>query len=389
MLENGGLMGKKQLLALFVSSFVIWTIGNGLLPLLPVYARKLGADSSVTGYYLAFSYLALTFGALSAGWISERLQRRKMPFIIAGLASIPAAWLIGRVEEIWSLTILTALLWFCGGVGLALAGIITGMSAGKDERGKIFGILSLTGGLGALLGGLSAGFIVDHWGFPAMFTAMAVLLVCWPVAGSFLVEKETIEVQGEREAGQAKPPLGNNYYLLFFASLISSVAGFIVILGRSLMMNDMQFGAMSIASTGAIGGLVGMPIPFLMGWLSDRMGRKIFLYLSYTAGMVSLVVLIYSSSLWHFWVVIALQSIFGGANGTIGSALIADLVPKESLGRGLSLFSATAWIGGVLGFGSAGLAFKNFGVFSTLIVGIGLVAIAIALLIPIHDRMKR
>jgi len=160
-------MSKKQILALFVCSLVPWTVGNGLVPLLPVYATQLGADPAAAGYYLAFSYFALAVGAVSAGWLSDRLQRRKMPLIVAGLAGIPIAWLIGRVGGIWGLSVLTAMLWFCGGLGLALIGILTGLSAGEDERGKIFGILSLTGGMGALIGGLATGFIVDRWGFPS------------------------------------------------------------------------------------------------------------------------------------------------------------------------------------------------------------------------------
>ncbi|MGD8793263.1 MAG: MFS transporter, partial [Anaerolineae bacterium] len=183
-------MSKKQLLALFVCSLVPWTVGNGLIPLLPVYATQLGADPATAGYYLAFSYAALAVGAVTAGWLSDRFQHRKIPIIVAGLVAIPIAWLLGRVEDVWSLTVLTAMLWFCGGLGLALVGILTGLSAGEDERGKIFGILSLTGGLGGFLGGLATGFVVERWGFPAMFSAMALFLILWPLASMLLAEEK-------------------------------------------------------------------------------------------------------------------------------------------------------------------------------------------------------
>ena len=184
------MMSKKQILALFVCSLVPWTMGNGLIPLLPVYATQLGADSATAGLYLAFSYAALAVGTVSAGWLSDRFQHRRTPIIIAGLAGIPIAWLMGRVGNVWSLTVLTAILWFCAGLGGALIVILTGLSAGEHERGKIFGILSLTSGLGALIGGLATGFIVDRWGFAAMFSAMALFLVLWPVTGMFLTEKK-------------------------------------------------------------------------------------------------------------------------------------------------------------------------------------------------------
>jgi DHA1 family multidrug resistance protein-like MFS transporter len=378
-------MSKKQILALFVCSLVPWTVGNGLVPLLPVYATQLGADPAAAGYYLAFSYFALAVGAVAAGWLSDRLGRRKMPLIVAGLAGIPIAWLIGRVGNIWGLSVLTAMLWFCGGLGLALIGILTGLSAGDDERGKIFGILSLTGGLGALIGGLATGFIVDRWGFPAMFTAVAVFLILWPLAGMFLTEKEVERVRGEDRLARERSRLGKSYHFLFAASLVASVAGFVIVLGRSLLMSDLGFGAMAIASTGAVGGIVAMPLPLLMGWLSDRTGRKVFLYLGYLAGIASLSVLAVSTSLWHFCIVLVLQATFMAVNATVGNALVTDLVSRESLGRGLSLFGATGWMGGVLGFAGAGYALQRLGMVPTFIIGICLTLIAIVLLIPIRS----
>lgn len=378
-------MSKKQILALFVCSLVPWTVGNGLVPLLPVYATQLGADPAAAGYYLAFSYFALAVGAVAAGWLSDRLQRRQMPLIIAGLAGIPIAWLIGRVGSIWGLSVLTAMLWFCGGLGLALIGILTGLSAGEDERGKIFGILSLAGGMGALIGGLATGFIVDRWGFPTMFTAVAVFLTLWPLAGIFLTEIDVERVQGEGGRARERSGLGRSYYLLFAANLIASIASFIIVLGRSLLMSDLEFRAMAIASTGAVGGIVAMPLPLLMGWLSDRSGRKIFLYFGYLAGIASLSILAISTSLWHFWIISVLQSIFMAVNGTIGNALVTDLVSQESLGRGLSLFGATGWIGGVFGFAGAGFALQSLGVLPTFIIGICLILVTVVLVIPIRS----
>jgi MFS family permease len=381
-------MSKRQLIALFVCNLVIWTVGNGLIPLLPVYALQVGANPATSGYYLAVSYFALTLGALAAGWISDRFNQRRLPLLIAGLIGIPIAWLMGRAGNIWSLTLLTAVLWAIGGLSLALASILTGLSAGEHERGKIYGILSLSNGLGSLIGSLFIGYIAERWGYPAMLTAVALFFVLSPLASFFLEEKDSQPSIDEAGTAKQKLPLGRNFQLLFTASLVASISAFVIALGRSLKMDALDFGALAISATSAIGGLVAMPIPFLMGWLSDRSGRKLYLYLGYLAGMVSLFVLARSISLWNFSLVIVLQAIFFGINMSVGNALVIDIVPPQSLGRGLSLFSATSWIGGILGFAGAGYAMQNLGVSTTFIIAMCLPLIGIFLLIPIRSKVN-
>jgi len=36
---------------------LLWSVGNGLTPLLPVYALQLGASPTFAGYMLAFAWL--------------------------------------------------------------------------------------------------------------------------------------------------------------------------------------------------------------------------------------------------------------------------------------------------------------------------------------------
>jgi len=380
-------MGKKQIVALFLCSLVPWTVGNGLVPLLPVYAVQLGADSALAGFYLAFSYLAIALGAVSAGWVSGR-YRRKLPLIAAGWVGIPIAWLMGQVNFIWSLTLLTAILWFCGGLGLALIGILTGLSAGTHERGKIFGVLALTGGLGAVLGGVGTGWLVERWGYTTMFSILAIFLILWPLSGLLLEEKEDRKTQPENEMPRKAPPLGRSYSLLFAAAIMSSVTGFIIVLVRSFAMSDLGFGALEISSTGAVGGLISMPLPLVMGWLSDRINRKTFLILGYLSASAALILLAFSNALWHFWLVFILQGIAMGSAGSIGNAWVTDLIPRESLGKGLALYGSTGWIGGIIGFAAAGYALQNFGVTPTFVIGGCLSLAAIGLLIPIKAKTQ-
>jgi predicted MFS family arabinose efflux permease len=72
-------------------------------------------------------------------------------------------------------------------------------------------------------------------------------------------------------------------------------------------------------------------------------------------------------------------------NNAVGSALVTDLVPEESLGRGMSLFGAMMWIGAIVGNASTGQVVQSFGAMSTFVVAAILPLIAIILLIPIRQ----
>jgi MFS family permease len=382
-------MPKKQLLALFLCSLVGWTILQSILNLLPVYAVQLGADQALAGNFLALAFVAITVGTLVAGWISDKLQRRKSMLIMAGLLNIPATWLMGQVVEFWQLAILTFIVYFLIGFGFTTIIILAGLFAGASERGKVFGILAVNTSLGALLGGAVSGPIVDHWGYRVLFVLASLCWVLQPLVALFLEDRVLTEPPRETESVQPKKyALGSTFYLFMLANLIAFGASFIAVLGRPLLMNELRFDAAAISSVVAIGGAVSLPLPLLLGWLSDRWNRYWLIVACFLGSAIGLLALAESLVLWHFGVSAILLSGVGVSLG-IGPALVTDLVPPQNLGRALSWYNFSPSVGGILSFALAGSAFQGFGMQETFVGGSFLTLIAIALVLWVQGAKRK
>jgi MFS family permease len=378
------MISKKQLFALFGCGLVSWTIIQGTIALLPVYAVRLGADPASTGTFLSLTFLAVTLGTLAAGWLADRFQRRKALIMLAGALNVPATWLMGQATAFWQLAALTAFVWFFVGIGFTSLNILAGLSAGEAERGKIFGILAINTSLGALVGGFVSGPIVERWGYPVWFLVAALCWVLQPAIGLLLQDKVVVRAQREAvPAASSQPGFRNAFYLLLLANVLAFAASFVAVLGRPLLMDRLGFDLAAISGAVAVGGAVTLPFPLVLGWLSDRLGRYWLIMLCFFAGAVGLALLAVSVSLWHFWAASIFLAGVGVSLG-IGPALITDLVPEESLGTALAWYGFAPSTGGIIGFMLTGYAIEIFGMATTFVAGAAFTLIAIALVVQVR-----
>ncbi len=380
-------MRTKQLFALSVCNFAIFTVGNSLTGLMPVYLARLGADATVTGAYMAVVFLSMAISTVVGGRLSDYLQRRKVLLILSGALAAPTIWLMSGTSAILPLMILNAFLWFAGGVVVTMVNILAGLFSEEGSRGRIFGLLGLSINIGLLLGALISGPIADRWGFSTLFVLSGFVYLLIPLAGLFVQDKAAAPRQRQ---GATSPPsltflLNRTFLFLFFATILAQVANSLMVMGRPMIMDAALFDATAITTAGAIGVVVPFPLPLIIGWLSDRLGRKPFLILCYLTTPLGLIVLAAAVETWHFWVVSVLQNMLA-VSMVVGSALITDRVPAKTLGTALALLNATPWIGYVIGFSAGGAAIGAFQTTPTLIIGVLLSLIAVLLLVPIETR---
>ena len=377
-------MTRKQLFALFTCSLIVWTVGGSLFTLLPGHARQLGADDSLAGFYLASAFFATTIGSISAGWLAKRFQRRRLMLLLAGGITIPTLLLMSRATTLPALIITTDLAWFLAGVELTLLAILTGLFADKSTRGRTFGVIATTNGIANVIGGLAAGRIADDWGMSTLIALLAGVQIGFPLV-AWLLEDRVVEQPSPGRVSSAGhgESLGLAFYLLLLANITVWVSFHVNSLGRPLTMDTIGFDRASISSVVAVRGAFSLPLPILIGWLSDRLGRKQLIALTYVGSMISLLVLTGASELWHFW----LSALFISAvrsGSVVGSALVTDLVAPEALDTAMSRFDATGWIGAIIGLSGTGVVIQSIGAQPTFLLGAFLPLLALGLLYTVR-----
>ena len=385
-------MSRRMLIGLLVPLLICCSFGNGMAPLLPVYALRVGASQVVAGWYTAFSFLCLAVGSLLAGRAGGFLQRRAflVPFM---LLAIPLTILMGRVTAVWQLTVLTGVNWLGGGILWTGVTIIASRHALESERGRIFGMIGVVAGAGSIIGGLGIGTLVDRFGYSVMFLVVAGCYLLVPLVLMLLprVPVERIAApSGPRGTPAAAPRIGRAAFLVLGAQLIAFIANGAGQLGRSLLMNVRGFPAAAITSTSVVGALVALPVPFVLGWLSDRVGRRAILIACYACGAGALALLLASRVLWQFWVVGMLLAVLG-VSVSIGMAFIADLVPASRVGVAMSLFQAAFYLGSVASMSALVPAAGAIGMPRALVAACGAAAISVVLLLFVrrpHDAAK-
>lgn len=359
---NDRIQANKKFAPLFVANFVVYVIGMGLFPVLPIYAAEFGASRTVIGLYMALVYIAITAGTLSISWLPARLSRRAI-FIIAGGLGIPALALLGQATALWQVVILTALVWFSGGVITSLTSIYTGLLAPKGERGRTFGLMFLTKPLAGIAGGLIVARLLAWQGYGLTLSVLALFWIALPIIGLFYLPagQPTSQAKAAKTASNQSVTLGWPFHLLTLILLLAAVATYGSRLSLSLSMSAQGYSAAAIASIAVAGSLITLPIVPLIGSLSDRLGRQKFLLISSLTTAAGALMLVWADQVWQFQIAGGLLLASITVTGSVASALGTDLLSPQALTRGLPRLNAMGWIAGIVGFAGAGLVIDLFG----------------------------
>jgi MFS family permease len=102
----------------------------------------------------------------------------------------------------------------------------------------------------------------------------------------------------------------------------------------------------------------------ITGLVADRIGHRLTLFLSAVVLILSLIILVFSEALWHFYIFALFFGLAWGFSGVVQTMLIHEFFGSRSLGTIIGSLDIFLTIGGAVGVSIAGSIFDATGSYS-------------------------
>jgi len=151
------------------ANFFIYIVRIGILDWAPKYlVEAKGFTLKDAGFALSAFELSGIFGALAAGWISDRMGGRRGPvsvlFMLLLIAAVGILFFVPTGQRLVMAAVFTAIGFFVYGPQMLVA-VAAADFATKHASASAVGLTGLLGYLGATVCGVGTGLLVDHYGW--------------------------------------------------------------------------------------------------------------------------------------------------------------------------------------------------------------------------------
>ena len=164
-----------------ISTFLFWAALYLYVPILPVYARSLGASLSMVGAVIASYAIAQVFLRIPTGVGADALGSRKS-LVMGGLVAVTIGAIgLGLASNPWLLFLARATTGFGAATWVAFS-VLYASYYPRDQTGRAIGQISFVNGAALLAAAAAGGAIAQAWGLQAPFFGAAVLGVASLVA---------------------------------------------------------------------------------------------------------------------------------------------------------------------------------------------------------------
>ncbi len=356
---------KGAFVTLFFTIFIIVTGMGMVVPLLPLYAEKLGANGLYIGMIFGSFAFSRTIFLPYFGKLSD--QKGRKPFILAGLGG----YVFVAIAFVWfanvnSLILIRFLQGIASAMIMPVVQAYIGEITEKNREGYSMGLFSMSMFSSLSLGPLMGGIIKDVWSMQGTFICMAVLsatglllsfIFLPPVSDEHIKRKDRTSVPWKIILKGNKNLVAIFSFRFAYTSCIGVIWCFLPIFA------DKQF-ALSGASTGLlvmlgvfVSGLLQLP----MGYVADRFNKRIMVGTGGVICSTAMFMLAHS----HSYSDLLFSVCFFGLGGGISMPAVMAIAvlmgnEKKAMASVMSIITMAHSMGMMAGSITAGVAMDYF-----------------------------
>ena len=342
-IEKTRVSRTERILALYVPTLLIALVQGMLIPTMLLYAATFVSSVGLIILAVASAALGTVLADLPTGVILERIGRRPMMLLGAGLVTL--SYLGLAQAHVYPELIVYRL---AGGVGTAFWGL-SRLAFVTDvvplaSRGRS---LSAFGGIqriGTFVGPAAGGLVATAFGLSASFLVAGALgAVALGVSATFVPETRAAVRVGHRARWRTMAEVVRRQYRDLLGAGAAQVFAQMIRSGRQLIVP--LYGAtvlgLDVAEVGAIvsiAALVDMSLFLPAGLLMDRLGRKFASIPSFLVMAVGMALLPLAGG---YVGLLAATVVIGLGNGLGAGTMMtlgADLAPREATGEFLGVW---------------------------------------------------
>lgn len=371
-------------------------------------AEKFGWKRGDIGLAYSLAFLCSMPAMLVFGWLGDRCGARTL-MIGASIMISAGTVMLGMIEQLWHLYVLYGV--FVGALGNAAFMVLLPVLITRwfdKKMGLALGFYWAALGAGPVIFAPLFRWMIETRGWESAFFAIGLAFGAILLVFSWLIRTNPADMglsaYGAEGAAEGKPAAGSAGPNVSLRSILSrrpvwlltgchhlGCAGHAVILAHGVSMAT-HHGIPGLQAAGVLSTIAGVSIfsRFTFSLLTERFGGRTILSLAIFGQSLSILMLLFATEAWHFYVFAVIFGICYGGE-MVGFPIINRQMfgPKAPLSSIFSFEMIGASTGMALGGWLGGVLFDHTGDYTLAIFvasGIGFLALPLALGLPRHRR---
>jgi len=367
-------LNRKALAILFVILFLVMTGFSILFPVLPHYARQVGASETQWGWIVAdYSFMQFLFSPYW-GSLSDRAGRKWV--LLTGLAGYAATFLaLAYAQTLPQVFLIRAASGALTAATLPTAMAYVGDNTSREERAKGMGVLGAAMGLGVIFGPMIGAFLSEI-SLATPFLASAASGAVTFLLALLLLPESRPAYSGPRASRweMLRGQMGVLNLVSFSVSFV--IAGF----EATFALFILDRFAMGQMAQGYLFGLIGVAAAVMQGALGHRLMKRYGDEAGVLGGMALVAAgLLLMVAAWSPAALFVMVPVYGLGFGLVRPA-VATLVSKRATRQGAAIGAMDAMdsMGRVIGPIVAGFTYSQLGKTSPYWIGAAVILLSLA-----------